>query len=136
MEHIEEGYDCWCIPKVTLAENPTNGEGDIITHHDVLLVLKKPVEVTAKVWDGRKKTFEELMLWDDEVFWLHRHIPPYFATQNAPDFWNTYNLKIKTLEGDMLVCDGDYIIRGVNGEFYTCKPDIFHKTYDIVEGEK
>lgn len=36
---------------------------------------------------------------------------------------------IKTLEGDMLVSDGDFIIRGVNGELYPCKPDIFAKTY-------
>lgn len=40
---------------------------------------------------------------------------------------------IKTLEGVMEVSNGDYIIKGVNGEFYPCKPDIFHKTYDIIE---
>ena len=42
-------------------------------------------------------------------------------------------LIIPTLEGDMLALDGDYIIKGVNGEFYPCKPDIFEKTYDIIE---
>lgn len=41
---------------------------------------------------------------------------------------------IKTLEGIMEISDGDYIIKGVNGEFYPCKPDIFDKTYDIIEG--
>ena len=40
---------------------------------------------------------------------------------------------IETLEGDMTVSDGDFIIKGVNGEFYPCKPDIFHKTYEVVE---
>lgn len=40
---------------------------------------------------------------------------------------------IPTLEGFMTVGDGDYIIKGVNGEFYPCKPDIFEKTYDIIE---
>ncbi|MDG4980299.1 hypothetical protein OGZ39_01305 [Lactococcus lactis] len=40
---------------------------------------------------------------------------------------------IETLEGDMVVSDGDYIIQGVNGEYYPCKPDIFHKTYEVVE---
>ena len=40
---------------------------------------------------------------------------------------------IKTLEGDMIVSLGDYIIKGVNGEFYPCKPDIFEKTYEAVE---
>ena len=39
---------------------------------------------------------------------------------------------IDTLEGDMILTDGDYIIRGVAGEFYPCKPDIFHKTYEKV----
>jgi len=39
---------------------------------------------------------------------------------------------IKTLEGDMRGDLGDYIIRGVKGEFYPCKPDIFEATYDPV----
>lgn len=39
---------------------------------------------------------------------------------------------IKTLEGDMLASPGDYIIRGVKGEYYPCKPDIFAATYDEV----
>lgn len=42
-------------------------------------------------------------------------------------------LFIGTLEGEMLVSEGDYIIKGVEGEFYPCKPDIFHKTYEEVE---
>jgi len=40
---------------------------------------------------------------------------------------------IKTLEGDMKASIGDYIIQGVNGEFYPCKPDIFEKTYDLAD---
>ena len=40
---------------------------------------------------------------------------------------------IETLEGTMEISDGDYIIKGVNGEFYSCKEDIFEKTYDLVE---
>jgi energy-converting hydrogenase Eha subunit B len=43
-------------------------------------------------------------------------------------------LVIKTLEGDMLAAQGDYIIKGVEGEFYPCKPEIFEKTYKVVEG--
>jgi len=39
---------------------------------------------------------------------------------------------ITTLEGDMKANFGDYIIKGVNGEFYPCKPDIFEKTYEAV----
>ncbi len=44
------------------------------------------------------------------------------------------NLKIPTLEGDMLAKHGDWIIRGVSGEFYPCKPDIFAKTYEPADG--
>jgi len=42
-------------------------------------------------------------------------------------------LLVPTLEGNMYANVGDYIIKGVNGEFYPCKPDIFHKTYERVE---
>lgn len=47
---------------------------------------------------------------------------------------NTLNYpNIKTLEGIMEVTPGDYIIKGVQGEFYPCKPDIFEQTYEKVE---
>lgn len=46
-----------------------------------------------------------------------------------------FGVTIKTLEGDMKAMPGDYIIKGVNGEFYPCKPDIFDKTYEEVENE-
>ena len=41
-------------------------------------------------------------------------------------------IKIKTLEGVMQANFGDWIIKGVQGEYYPCKPDIFEKTYDLV----
>lgn len=41
-------------------------------------------------------------------------------------------LDIKTLEGTMHASVGDYIITGVNGEEYPCKPDIFEQTYEFV----
>lgn len=43
------------------------------------------------------------------------------------------NIYIPTLEGVMAVSLNDYVIRGVQGEFYPCKPDIFEATYDAVE---
>nr|WP_304358291.1 hypothetical protein [Clostridium paraputrificum] len=43
---------------------------------------------------------------------------------------------IYTLEGPMKANVGDYIITGVNGEKYPCKPDIFKKTYELVEEEQ
>ena len=42
-------------------------------------------------------------------------------------------LVISTLEGDMTVSIGDWIIRGVKGEYYPCKPDIFEMTYEAVQ---
>ena len=42
---------------------------------------------------------------------------------------------VDTLEGCMKVTEGDYIIKGVNGEFYPCKPDIFEKTYEKLDEE-
>lgn len=43
---------------------------------------------------------------------------------------------ISTLEGDMTASKGDFIIRGVSGEYYPCKPDIFEKTYEMVKNKK
>ena len=50
-----------------------------------------------------------------------------------PNFDNTLNYpNIKTLEGVMRVNIGVFIIKGVQGEFYSCKPDIFEQTYVVV----
>lgn len=53
----------------------------------------------------------------------------------AIQFEDNPYLKIETLEGIMKASVGDYIIKGVNGEFYPCKPDIFEKTYERVTDE-
>jgi hypothetical protein len=45
-------------------------------------------------------------------------------------------LVISTLEGDMKANPGDWIITGVNGEVYPCKPDIFEKTYEPVDEKR
>ena len=42
---------------------------------------------------------------------------------------------IDTLEGGRIVCPGDWIIRGVEGEYYPCKPDIYERTYEPIEEE-
>lgn len=47
---------------------------------------------------------------------------------------DTLGINIKTLEGVMHASPGDWIIRGVKGEHYPCKPDIFEQTYEPVEG--
>ena len=42
-------------------------------------------------------------------------------------------LAIKTLEGNMRISEGDYIIKGLRGEFYPCKPDVFEKKYEKID---
>lgn len=49
--------------------------------------------------------------------------------------FNGENIPIATLEGTVTASLGDWIIKGVNGEFYPCKPDIFAKTYESVEDQ-
>jgi len=43
------------------------------------------------------------------------------------------SFKCKTLEGESTISKGDYIIKGIKGEFYPCKPDIFEATYEKVK---
>lgn len=50
-------------------------------------------------------------------------------------FSYAYVIDIPTLEGTMRAMPGDYIIEGVSGEFYPCKPDIFEQTYELVEDD-
>ena len=47
--------------------------------------------------------------------------------------YDQFKLKIKTLEGNMSIAADDYVIQGVRGEIYPCKPDIFHLTYEEVK---
>lgn len=48
-------------------------------------------------------------------------------------YFHWVSMSIKTLEGTMNAHPGDYIIKGVEGEFYPCRPDIFQKTYEAAE---
>ena len=74
---------------------------------------KKPVMVEAVQWTGENHA-EMCEFIDPEAFEIIPRI----------------GLVIHTLEGDHHASPGDYIIKGVNGEFYPCKPDIFAKTYE------
>ena len=57
-------------------------------------------------------------------------------TERMPDAAETDILVIGTLEGNHTVSPGDWIIRGVKGELYPCKPDIFSATYEPAEPEQ
>lgn len=79
---------------------------------------KKPVEIEAmQLTQGN---LEEVMEWIGT--------PALSTTQSFEE-----GLKIKTLEGTHLACWFDYIIKGVEDEFYPCKPGIFERTYEPVE---
>lgn len=93
---------------------------------------KKPVVIEAFQYDGDLKGKDgnyyvpdwAVKAFEDGV--LHYPLPG--SPLHPP-----CELYVKTLEGDMHVSIGDYVIRGVNGELYPCKPDIFEKTYEAVE---
>lgn len=87
---------------------------------------KKPVEVEAMQYDGANA--------DDIVFFMGglKQAQSEVKMVAGPGRGMRPALVIRTLEGDMTATKGDYIIRGVNGEFYPCKPDIFAKTYEPV----
>lgn len=59
--------------------------------------------------------------------------PNYGVDENGNTNEHYIGVYIDTLEGRMLASNGDYIIRGVKGEFYPCKPDVFEMTYEILE---
>lgn len=59
-----------------------------------------------------------------------KHNPDFGVDEHGNTNEPYLGVYIETLEGKMLANYGDYIIKGVNGEFYPCKPDIFEKTYD------
>ena len=57
-----------------------------------------------------------------------------YAARSIDGETSSPTLQIRTLEGDMFVSKGDWVIKGVQGEFYPCKPDIFEKSYEVVDG--
>lgn len=79
--------------------------------------MKKPVIIEAVQWTGENK--EEIKAF----------IPNTIIVKKNKEG----ELGIGTLEGVMTASKGDFIIKGVHGEYYPCKPDIFAETYEKVE---
>lgn len=91
---------------------------------------KKPVEVDAIQWDGNNLV-QCIRFMGQRVNLADRIESDKF--DDYREIIRKNGLKINTLEGVMNVDIGDYIIRGIKGEFYPCKPDIFDRTYEQVE---
>lgn len=95
---------------------------------------KKPVEIEAMQLVGSNADLRAVYLWVEEN--TQGSFDPYgdelpgsgVSIDPATGF-----LLIATLEGVMQAKPGDWIIKGVQGEFYPCKPDIFAETYEPVE---
>ncbi|OBC11417.1 hypothetical protein A5784_35045 [Mycobacterium sp. 852013-50091_SCH5140682] len=92
---------------------------------------KKPVEIDAMLWDGTADAATPIINWAlENGVTITYHCPDGDACRR-----DTHVLMVSTLEGAMAAIPGDWIIRGVAGEFYPCKPDIFAATYDAVPTE-
>jgi len=86
---------------------------------------KKPVIIEAVQFDGLNPTeIKDFVGENCEVEIYDNKVTPPIA-----------RIIIHTLEGDMEVSKGDFVIKGVKGEFYPCKPDIFEQTYESVENQ-
>lgn len=87
---------------------------------------KKPVVIEAFQLNDRGLIRED---WFWDAVSQNNIIIHNFGKYNDEAAW----CEIKTLEGTMTAKTGDYIIKGVKGEIYPCKPDIFEETYEVAE---
>ena len=87
---------------------------------------KKPVVIEAIEWTG--KNLKEVIAFTG----LHPSMK--LTWDEYEKLVDAHGLKIFTLEGTHFATIGDYIIKGIKGEFYPCKPDIFMATYEEVIG--
>lgn len=85
---------------------------------------KKPVIIEAIQLLNNNSSIEECLKFIYNVF---------ITDDDIETVKNDKHIRIQTLEGDIKASFGDYIIKGVNGEFYPCKPDIFEKTYESIK---
>ena len=82
---------------------------------------KKPVVIEARQWDGSDESYRSLV---KDPAYKNMSCSVLFTEARVVSF------DLVTLEGVHRVSPGDFIIKGVKGEFYPCKPDIFEATYD------
>lgn len=83
---------------------------------------KKPVEIEYIQYKGTKESKQEI------CDWTNGKAHPFYDEVNFDILFG-----IDTLEGTLVVSEGDYVVKGVQGEFYAVKPDIFKQTYDFID---
>ena len=95
---------------------------------------KKPVVIEATQWFKNGDHPEDGSHGEGRVVRYYRH-PDVDGQTSCKYCGNEMHIHgwIDTLEGGHIVCPGDWIIKGVQGEFYACKPDIFEQTYEKAE---
>lgn len=91
---------------------------------------KKPVVIEAFKWTGDQNQTED-PLWIIDAIKEGTVVIP--SLEWAIEKHGRLVMEINTLEGVMIANQGDYIIQGIQGEIYPCKPDIFELTYEIAE---
>lgn len=87
---------------------------------------KKPVVIEAFKWTGGINQ-------EEDPIWIVEAIKKGEVLVKKEEIDGNIYLVINTLEGAMVANVGDYVIRGIQGEIYPCKPDIFEATYERVE---
>ena len=97
---------------------------------------KKPVVIEAEQWDGTAAGATPIINWilEGDSTATYREEKKEIRASNGElaQIAHPACIRIRTLEGVMEAHPGDYIIKGVQGEFYPCKPDIFAATYEAV----
>lgn len=97
---------------------------------------KRPLEIEAfQMTKARREDNSDWPEWLNMAWSLEPGSDGSLSPQDYPKSHGTDMLVIETLEGTHLVSWGDFIIRGVHGELYPCKPDIFRETYEPVGHE-
>lgn len=94
----------------------------------------KPVEIEAIEYDGNNIEQIKKFLGNNfikKTKTIEMHIPCEESIFPVPVPYIAYY--IRTLEGDMKISKGDYIIKGIEGEFYPCKPDVFKQKYELIK---
>ena len=92
-----------------------------------VLYRKKPIVIEAHQMPEPGRQWSQGMA--DFLFSMKRE---WEHSEYVAGYFNRPGIVIHTLEGDMLASPLDWIIKGIDGEFYPCKPDIFEKTYEKV----